>query len=608
MPAPIDLMNNINTGYGNRTPRTSLHALNDGMGVMREGNSVFIIPHVKTFSSQFNWVSRTYRFAFDEALKRGVDAAKYMRNDAFLQGLYRSRIMPVAKSEWRIECTGPDASEELADFYTKLLKQTPLWHDQRRSILECVWYGRYAIQMAHDSQTHEGRAITVDGEQAIGISDWVPHLGDKITWTFDRKPCIRVNPMYSSRWMMMGATILPPEDPSIIQEGAYVKWSEVGPVVVLDTPEIREKFAISVFEVQDAPWDEPDLAGGVRGIGLRHYSFWAYDTRQEIVGWAMQYLEDFGAGGYTVIAYDGPEGLAAAKSATQDPAKKIMYVPIVPGLGERVTDTIMRLNPQAQGNDAIQRWAQDYFDNSLSILYVGHPLNAGPKATGMNDDQATRAQELKQIIHKSDAEIVDGVYTYEILPYLKKQNHPGMKFDLEFISAIRGMTPDRAILAARQHFDMGGQVPAKYLHSITGVPHPNKEGEDDDVLSMKKNAEDQADAKGDPMQGDQQKDSRSRTNANGREKTETEPYTARGIADLIDYGRTIGSVCKPLADRLASGTESMGRLQAIAEATSDHDQQTLVYEAVQAEEAGGNTVLDKDIKAIAEKVLTNGVH
>jgi len=460
--------------------QTQVNFRNDGMGIMREGNSVFIIPHVKTFSSQFNWVSRTYRFAFDEALNRGIDAAKYMRNDAFLMGLYRSRIMPVAKSDWTIECTGADADEEYVNFYTSLLEQTPLWYDLRRCILECAWYGRYAIQMAHDSQTHEGRAIEVDGEQAIGISDWVPHMGDKITWTFDRKPCIRVNPMYSARWSGLGATVLPPEDPNIINEGAYVRWSEVGPVVVLDTPEIREKFAISVFEVQDAPWDEPSLAGGVRGIGLRHYAFWAYDTRQEIVGWAMQHLEDFGAGGYTVVGYDGPEGLAKAMAAFQDPAKRIIYAPITPGL-ERITDQVVRLNPSGAGNEAIQSWAQGYFDAALSVLFVGHPLNVQAKSLGLGSDQADKAQEIKQIIHKGDAEIVDCTLTYEILPYLKKMNHPNEKFKLRFRSAIRNLPPDKAIAAAKDHYNLGGKIPSNYMHSITGVP---KLEEDDEELSM----------------------------------------------------------------------------------------------------------------------------
>ena len=55
--------------------------------------------------------------------------------------------------------------------------------------------------------------------------------------------------------------------------------------------------------------DDPQLAGGIRGIGLRHYTFWNWNHRGEIVSWAMLHLEEFGAGGYTVVGYDGPEGL-----------------------------------------------------------------------------------------------------------------------------------------------------------------------------------------------------------------------------------------------------------------------------------------------------------
>ena len=55
------------------------------------------------------------------------------------------------------------------------------------------------------------------------------------------------------------------------------------------------------------------------------------------------------------------------------PGNKFLFVPIVPGNDERVTDMVTRLQPAGQGNDAIFQWANDYFDAHLIVLFLGHP-------------------------------------------------------------------------------------------------------------------------------------------------------------------------------------------------------------------------------------------
>ena len=115
--------------------------------VQRNGNQVSIVPHIRTFNSIAQWMSRTYRFRFDEALNRNYNSAKAMRNDAFIQGLYRKRMTPVTKSDFTIESEGPDASEEVNAFYKSILEQTPQWHEFRRNVMECVWFGRFGMQI-----------------------------------------------------------------------------------------------------------------------------------------------------------------------------------------------------------------------------------------------------------------------------------------------------------------------------------------------------------------------------------------------------------------------------------------------------------------------------
>lgn len=440
------------------------------MEVNRYGNQVSIVPHVRTFNTIAQWMSRTYRFRFDEALQRNYNSAKAMRNDAFIQGLYRKRMTPVTKSDFTIESEGPGASEEVNAFYKSILEQTPQWHEFRRNVGECVWYGRYGVQMAFDELTYEGRAFQWKGNKAVGISHWLPHLGDKITFTFDFFPCIRVSPIYVSTWKAKGATILGPTDPRIVQEAASYRWTEEGPVIVLDNPEVRKEFVISIFEIQDAPWDEPTLAGGIRGVGLRHYTFWNWDNKQEIVGWAMNYLEEFGAGGYTVVAYDGPEGLRRQQAAFADPTQKIIFVPIIPGTEEKVTDSVTRLEPATTGNDAIMKWAQDYFGADLVMLYLGHPLNASSGSTGLGSSASDRAADDLKLINRSDAEIIDTAMSHEVLPRLKKYNDPSGQYSLKFVSAIRSIDKKAGMEATDTLYKWGGKIPKAYAYMLADVP------------------------------------------------------------------------------------------------------------------------------------------
>lgn len=446
--------------------------------IMRRGNQAVVLPHQRGFASMTNWLSRTYRFTFDEALKRDYNTAKAMLNDAFIQGLLRNRILPTAKSQWKIKATGPGASEEIERFYESALKQIPLWHDFRRNLLQCVWHGRYGIQFATDSMSHDYRKFLYEGRPINTISHWLPHSGDKITFTWDGIPAIRINPMYVSDWKhKYGATVLQPNDSRLAQEAVNYRWTEEGPVMLLDNPEIRRKFAIPVFEVSDAPWDEPDMAGGVRGIGLRHYAFWTWDQRQEVVGWAMLHLEDFGAGGYTVIGYDGPEALKRNTAAFDNPETRVIHVPMIPGNEERITDQVTRLTPAGEGNDAIFQWAESYFNAHLTILFTGHPLNSQAAPTGMGSDMANKSTDILKSIQKSDAEVVDGTMTQEVLPVIQKANNHDETCQLEFVSEIREADKESGMKAAKQHFDMGGKVGKRYSHMLSDVPEV-EDGED----------------------------------------------------------------------------------------------------------------------------------
>lgn len=449
----------------------------------RRGNQAVLVPHTMTYQAMTNWMSQTYRFRFDEALQRNSQNAKAMLNDGFIQGLYRNRMQPVVRGAWRIIARGgaaknPIVKKKIEDFYRKILEQTPQWHDFRRNVLQCVWYGRFGVQLAFDSMTYQGRPFMWEGKPAVGISHWLPVLGDKITFTFDFDPCIRVSPMLSSTWARRdGAQVLQPNDPRILREHAGYRWTEEGPVIVLNNPQLLKQFLITIFEIQDAAWDDPQLAGGVRGVGLRNYSFWNWDNRQEIVSWAMLHLEEFGANGYTVVGYDGPEGLRRQQETFNNPQDRILFVPIIPGAEERVTDMVTRLEPAGQGNDAIFKWANDYFNAHLIILFLGHPLNMQTGPTGMGSNMGDKAAQKLREINMGDAEILDVAMTQDVLTQLKDYNDPTGDYQLEFESNVRAVDKAAGLEAAKKFYDMGGKVPTSHALMLAEIPEL-QDGED----------------------------------------------------------------------------------------------------------------------------------
>lgn len=446
----------------------------------QDGNHVWVVPHRHTFATSINSISGTYRFTFDEALKDGVENSAAMRNDAELMGLMWQRYYPVAAADFQIESEGPDASDDINKKYTAILEQTPNWEKWRWNMMESVWFGRYAHQFVTDTKSADGRQFEYLGKPVRAISDWLPHLGDKITFTFAGKPCIRVSPLFAPWWQNKGATVLPVTSKEIAWDSIHTRWSEAGPVLVIDQPWIREMFCLTNFILQDTPWDQSDLAGGVRGVGIRHFAYWTWWMKNELIGWALNHLQDFGAGGYTIVGYDAanPKAKDEARKTFERPEKRIIYVPYSPNLKERVTDVVTRLAPQGEGNKALKEWAADYFGAHLKLLIIQQELSSEAKGTGMGSKTAELQADVKAMVHKHDAFAqVDTPLTQQVLPVLKKYNDPSLRFKLKFTTILTKPDPDHL----RKNLDTASKwqlpVQRKWLYEALDIPMP-KEGDD----------------------------------------------------------------------------------------------------------------------------------
>src|SRR5580658_4019093 len=78
----------------------------DPLGLTPSGGA-FTLPHFVTFSQLVNYVTRTYRYTTDEAIRHCIQNALAMRNEPVIMQAVRTRQMPVTQLSWHLEPDEP---------------------------------------------------------------------------------------------------------------------------------------------------------------------------------------------------------------------------------------------------------------------------------------------------------------------------------------------------------------------------------------------------------------------------------------------------------------------------------------------------------------------
>lgn len=423
----------------------------------------YILPHVKQFAAEFVTPAKTYRFTFDEARKRSHADSLSMRRDGFIISRLQARYLPVLGAEWHV--TGDD--EEAAKKYTELLKATPRFLQLRKCLLEAVWYGRYGVQLRFGP-------VDVAGQQMTGVTGWLPCNGDKITFTYDGDPAVRIAAIFASQAAAQGATVSQANK-------LHTSIGDAGHVLILDKPAWRQRFVIHQHEVEDADFHEPELAGGVNGVGLRHYCYWLWWLRQEIMEWLLSYMEMMGAGGLTVVGYDmsNPNGLTEAKAAFAERAT-VCYLPIPPG-ADKQANIVQRIEPSGTGNDIFTSWIEGYFNAVMTQIIIGQNLSSTSDSTGLGSGVADLHADVKAQIHAYDAANLDETITQQLLKTLVMLNNSRADLSLKYETVLQKRDPDKALQAAKTAYDLGCELPESHVLNLANIPKP-QEGEK--VLSL----------------------------------------------------------------------------------------------------------------------------
>lgn len=413
------------------------------------GGGHYAVPHFQQFSAFLNYVSRTYYWTHDEALRDSACNAEAMWRDAVISTAVRERQRPVVQLEWQLEPRNSSDPQEkhYAQVVTEILEDIPRFQQFRRHLLDAIWKGRSGIQCAFAWDYSAG-------DKRVVVRDWVPIDGDSLVFKFDGTVGLLVNSMQLGQ----------PYVERIESRSGAAKFPP---------PFEQQALIVHEFEPEPASYFNPEMAGSVHGSGYRgrvYFYWWLKQNLQKIL---FDFLRKVGNGfflaGFAAGKRDELEELTLALE--KQSGQPIIYVPV--GQDRTLEQTLMHLPVNLSGSD--MQWTIINALNKIirdAILGQG---NANASAAsgigggasehqGINDDERVKydAKDLDPTLQK----VVNVIYSYIA---------PGVR-PARFQHLTDKKNPQETMESANWFATMGGPVPQTWAQEQLGIPDP-KPGE-----------------------------------------------------------------------------------------------------------------------------------
>lgn len=429
-------------GAGKPIPPAAL--TNDGLG------------HVYTFESLWNASNKSYSWRWDEAYKRSQKDACAMRRDCFLQGLLEERILPTSQMGWHIEPDDkkdPEQARE-ADYLTACVKAMPNFQRMTYCLLnEGVWAGRSGSMLQWDWQD-------VQSERSFIPTQSNPVNGDKLQFTWDGIPEIMI---YSSISNQLEA------------EGCEIRITDRWRVAVFSRPEWRDRLIIYKHICVDADFFESEMHGGVHGVGVRHFVYWADFIRKEVGSYLLDFMQRVGSG-FNVYYYDpsNPQAQSEAITIAKTQGRNTWIVwPRSPG-DKGATKGVDRIEP-GTGNADVLRNMMEYHDDKVERYIVGQTMSGGSdNESGLGGSgRAKFAESTKNNLVKGDCNRVEEAYTRDLVRPIQKYNRPQSKFRHRFVFDIETDDPKEKLAAVKSAWEIGVSFDEDEVRALTGMSKPS---------------------------------------------------------------------------------------------------------------------------------------
>lgn len=415
------------------------------------------LPHADQFASQWNTSTKTYSWRWDEAYKKCRRDALAMRRDAFLTAMLFERKFPTAQMAWHLE---PDNKKDpgqlqIAEYIQACVQTMPNVSEMIMEMGEDLWYGRAGVQTLWAQED-------VLGQQSWVPADILPVNGDKIQMEWDGTPQV---------WIYAGdSNKFPKED---------IVNTDRGTMLRLKRQDWRQRFIISKCDCVDADYYESDMAGGVGGVGLRHWAYWVWWLKAEISSWILDFMQRTGQG-FTVYYFSAgnPADEARAIKIAKEQGNSTWIVwPREPGEKDG-GEGVRRIEPNVAGADVLLK-IMDYYDRILERLFIGQSMSSGADTDGSlgGSGKAKFAQATKQYIITSDCLRKAAALSRDLIKPLMRFNCPQAKFNVRWKFDIDADDPKVRLECAKMMWEMGIALKADEVREAGGFSKPAADDE-----------------------------------------------------------------------------------------------------------------------------------
>ncbi len=414
------------------------------------GGGKWVIGHPYTFTSIINIVSRSYRWAFDEALRDSWTNSLAMRRDPVIMDALRSRQLPTTQLEWEIQGDNPDDADEQQAIkgLTEICKAIPRVQEIKKQLLEALFYGRYGVQFLPEWDWSTGKKRMI-------IRHHFPVNGDKIIYKYSGRIGILVHSWFTPDH---------PEQLEITDRGRAYFLNELE----------REQFIVHRFEPEDADFYEGEFAGQIYGVGLRSRLYWFWWLRSEVSAWLMDYLERVGAGGILIYWYEAgntKSEISARDAAANADRDQALILPRPIGK-EGQGPGVQQIEPSESGSNLLKTLITEYFDSVIRNYILGQTLTTRTGSTGMGSKVAEAHEDTFSRIIKDDALCLGDTLTEDLLSVLQKYNYPRCRSKLRWAFSPEKPNPKEFLDAAKSFFEMGGEIDEDQLRKVIGLSAP----------------------------------------------------------------------------------------------------------------------------------------
>lgn len=419
---------------------------------MPPGGSKWVLPHYLQNLTFMNFVSRSYFWTHDEALRDSECNAEAMLADAVISTALTDRYRPVCQLEWQLEPRNPTdpAEKQLAEDITSILDDIPRFQDMRRCLLEAIWYGRSGVQVVCKWSEHQ--------EGRLEIDNWTPIHGDSLVFKFSGQVGIMCNPGMDD-----------PGCENIEGRGGRAKFlSKRESEVVL----------IHEFEPSATPYFRQEMAGQVHGSGMRGRVYWFWWIRQQLLRIMLDFLRKAG-NGFFLAGYEAgnrTERAAMQKAMEQQAGQPVLYVPIDQNRG---LDKVLQHLPSSMTGADFQ-WMVWNGMNALirdAILGQSNANKAAPAGLGGSQSEHQGMTDDERV--KYDAQAIE-TPLQKLVNLIAKYMRPNVR-PPKFKHLADKRNPLEVIAAVDKAMSWGLVVPKSWVQQELGIPDVN---EGDEVLGM----------------------------------------------------------------------------------------------------------------------------